>query len=250
MSDYLDLQTECCEANLSLPKTGLVDLTFGNVSVADPERRIFAIKPSGVDYRELTPAHMVVLDYEGHILEGSLRPSSDTPTHRCLFLSFPGIRSVVHTHSRRAVSFAQAGRDLPAMGTTHADYFHGHVPVTREMTEAEVTSDYEWETGQVIVETFRTRDLDPLAIPAVLVRNHGPFAWGPSGAKAVEPPSPSKSAPKWPPTPFCSTLRLPPFPRTSSTNTTSANTAPAPTTAKNKHAAHCHPPPLCLRGCQ
>ena len=181
---YQSIKEECLAANLALPKTGLVDLTFGNVSVADQEKRVFAIKPSGVDYDKLTADDMVILDFDGNVIEGSLRPSSDTPTHRCLFLNFPGIRSVVHTHSRSAVAFAQAGVDLPCFGTTHCDYFHGPVPVTRSMNEAEVGGDYEWETGQVIVERFA--DLNPLDIPAVLVRNHGPFAWGPSGAKAVE----------------------------------------------------------------
>jgi L-ribulose-5-phosphate 4-epimerase len=183
-SDYQAIREECLAANLALPKTGLVDLTFGNVSVADPERRVFAIKPSGVDYDKLTADDMVVLDYDGNVIEGGLRPSSDTPTHRCLFLNFPGIRAVVHTHSRNAVAFAQAGVDLPCLGTTHCDYFHGAVPVTRTMTPAEVGGDYEWETGKVIVERFA--GLNPLDVPAVLVRNHGPFVWGASAAKAVE----------------------------------------------------------------
>lgn len=181
---YQSIKEECLAANLALPKTGLVDLTFGNVSVADPEKRVFAIKPSGVDYDKLTADDMVILDFDGNIIEGKLRPSSDTPTHRCLFLHFPGIRSVVHTHSRSAVAFAQAGVDLPCLGTTHCDYFHGPVPVTRAMTPAEVGGEYEWETGQVIVERFT--GMNPLDVPAVLVRNHGPFTWGPSGAKAVE----------------------------------------------------------------
>jgi L-ribulose-5-phosphate 4-epimerase len=183
-SDYQAIREECLAANLALPKTGLVDLTFGNVSVADPERRVFAIKPSGVDYDKLTADDIVVLGYDGNVIEGNLRPSSDTPTHRCLFLNFPGIRAVVHTHSRNAVAFAQAGIDLPCLGTTHSDYFHGAVPVTRTMTPAEVGGDYEWETGKVIVELFA--GLNPLDVSAVLVRNHGPFAWGPSAAKAVE----------------------------------------------------------------
>ena len=181
---YQALKEECLAANLALPRTGLVDLTFGNVSVADPARRVFAIKPSGVSYDELRSEHLVVLDYDGHVIEGGLRPSSDTPTHRCLYLHFPGIRAVVHTHSRNAVAFAQAGLDLPCLGTTHCDYFHGAVPVTRTMTPAEVAGDYEWETGRVIVERFA--GLNPLEVPAVLVRNHGPFTWGPSGGKAVE----------------------------------------------------------------
>lgn len=182
---FSDLRGECCEANRLLPTTGLVDLTFGNVSVLDPDAGVFAIKPSGVEYGALQPADMVLVDLDGNIVEGSLRPSSDTPTHRKLFLGFPGIRAVVHTHSRFAVSFAQAGKEIPLLGTTHADYFAGNVPVTRAMTEAEIGGEYEWETGKVILERF-AEGLDPHTQPAVLVRNHGPFAWAGSGAKAVE----------------------------------------------------------------
>ena len=182
--NFKSIRQECLEANLALPKTGLVDLTFGNVSVADPVQRVFAIKPSGVDYDKLTAADMVILDYDGNVVEGTLRPSSDTPTHRCLYLHFTGIRSVVHTHSRAAVAFAQAGIDLPCLGTTHCDYFHGSIPVTRTMTPQEVSGEYEWETGRVIVERFK--ELNPDEVPAVLVRNHGPFAWGLSGTQAIE----------------------------------------------------------------
>jgi len=182
--NYQSIREECCEANRALPRTGLVDLTFGNVSVLDPAAGVFAIKPSGVPYDELLPEHMVIVDLEGKVIEGSLRFSSDTPTHRKLFLAFQGIRSVVHTHSRHAVSFAQAGREIPCLGTTHADYFYGPVPVTRPMTPEEIGADYEWNTGEVIAERFA--DISPLDIPAVLVCSHGPFAWGPSGAKAVE----------------------------------------------------------------
>jgi len=179
-----DLKRECCEANRLLPACGLVDLTFGNVSVCDRGRGVFAIKPSGVDYAALRPEDMVLVDFDGQVVEGSLRPSSDTPTHRRLFLGFPGIRSVVHTHSRCAVAFAQAAAEIPLFGTTHADYFRGPVPVTRALTAAEVEAAYEWETGHVIIERFS--GLNPLDIPAVLVRNHGPFTWGTSGKKAVE----------------------------------------------------------------
>lgn len=183
---HQSIKEECLQANLELPKTGLVDLTFGNVSVADPKARVFAIKPSGVDYDKLRADDMVVLGYDGEVIEGELRPSSDTPTHRCLYQRFEGIRSVVHTHSRSAVAFAQAGRDLPCLGTTHCDYFHGTIPCTRTMTPEEVGGEYEWETAVVIAEAFESRGIDPLNVPAVLVRNHGPFAWGPSAAKAVE----------------------------------------------------------------
>jgi L-ribulose-5-phosphate 4-epimerase len=178
------LRDEACEANRQLGSSGLVDLTFGNVSLFDPAAGVFAIKPSGVPYADLTPENMVLVDLEGKVLEGTLRPSSDTPTHRRLFQSFREVRSVVHTHSRHAVGFAQAGRGIPCFGTTHADYFNGEVPVTRPLTAAEIADAYEWNTGNVIVETFQDRD--PIEVPAVLVWRHGPFAWGPSGAKAVE----------------------------------------------------------------
>lgn len=181
---YEDIKSECYEANLMLPQFRLIDLTFGNVSVCDRQQGVFAIKPSGVDYRVLKPEHIVIVNFEGDIVEGKLRPSSDTPTHRRLFTAFHDIRSVVHTHSRNAVAFAQAGRGIPCLGTTHADYFYGEIPVTRPMTRGEITSSYEWETGNVIVECFA--ELNPLEVPAVLVSNHGPFAWGTSGVKAVE----------------------------------------------------------------
>jgi L-ribulose-5-phosphate 4-epimerase len=184
MPSYRSIQEECCAANRSLAASGLVDLTFGNVSVADRDLGVFAIKPSGVGYDQLRPEDMVIVDFTGKVVAGSLRPSSDTPTHRYLYLNFTGIRAVVHTHSRNAVAFAQAGLELPCLGTTHCDYFHGPVPVTRTMTPAEVAGEYEWETGKVIVE--RCSGLKPLEMPAVLVRNHGPFAWGAGGAKAVE----------------------------------------------------------------
>jgi L-ribulose-5-phosphate 4-epimerase len=184
MSHYDDIKAECYEANLLLPEYKLIDLTFGNVSVAEPERRVFAIKPSGVDYRSMKVDDIMVVDFEGKLVEGSLRPSSDTPTHQRLFKAFTGIRSVVHTHSRNAVAFAQAGRGIPCLGTTHADYFYGEVPVTRPMTTEEIQSAYEWETGNVIVERFK--HLNPTTVCAVLVFGHGPFVWGPNGKKAVE----------------------------------------------------------------
>jgi len=184
MRSYTDLREECWAANRSLPELALADLTFGNVSVIDRASGVFAIKPSGVDYHVLTPDDLVLLDLEGKIVEGKSRPSSDTPTHCRLLQAFNGIRAVVHTHSRNATAFAQAGKAIPCFGTTHADYFYGEIPVTRLMTEAEVTSAYELETGNVIVERFTT--LDPEEIPAVLVNGHAPFVWGPSGVKAIE----------------------------------------------------------------
>jgi L-ribulose-5-phosphate 4-epimerase len=184
---YRAIQEECYEANLLLPQYKLIDLTFGNVSVADRAAGVFAIKPSGVDYGALRPEDIVIVGIEdGEIVEGSLRPSSDTPTHRRLFLGFPGVRAVVHTHSRNAVAFAQAGRGIPCLGTTHADYFYGEVPVTRAMTPEEIGTAYEWNTGEVIVERFESAGLDPEQVPAVLAQSHGPFTWGPGGAKAVE----------------------------------------------------------------
>jgi len=184
MSKYDSIKAECYEANLLLPEFKLIDLTFGNVSVADPGQGVFAIKPSGVDYQRLSESDIVVVDMEGQIVEGVLRPSSDAPTHRRLFQAFQGVRSIVHSHSRSAVAFAQAGKGIPCLGTTHADYFYGEVPVTRPMTEEEVRSAYEWETGNVIVERFK--DISPADLSAVLVHGHGPFAWGPNGKKAVE----------------------------------------------------------------
>jgi len=189
MSSHGDIQQECYEANLLLPEFKLIDLTFGNVSVADPSRGVFAIKPSGVDYKTMRPEDMVVCEINGEeVIEGKLRPSSDTPTHRRLFQAFKDIRSVVHTHSRNAVAFAQAGRGIPCLGTTHADYFYGEVPVTRPMAPEEIRGAYEWETGNVIVERFEkaTPPLDPAQVCAVLVYSHGPFVWGTSGQKAVE----------------------------------------------------------------
>ena len=182
--NYRDIKAECYEANLLLPKYKLVDLTFGNVSVRDPLRSVLAIKPSGVDYPLLSEGDMVVVDFDGTVVEGSLRPSSDTPTHRRLYQAFPGIRSIVHTHSRNAAAFAQAGIGIPCLGTTHADYFYGEVPVTRRMTEDEIKSGYELETANVIIERFS--NLDPDQVCAVLVHGHGPFVWGSSGKKAVE----------------------------------------------------------------
>lgn len=179
-----ELKREAYEANLLLPKNGLINLTFGNASAIDRSRGIFAIKPSGVDYSVLEVDDMVLVDLEGKRVEGRLNPSSDTPTHRRLYLGFAAIGGVVHTHSSHATAFAQAGRPVPIFGTTHADYFHGEIPVTRKMTPEEIAAAYEWETGSVILERFK--GLDPLDCPAVLVNRHAPFTWGPTVAKAVE----------------------------------------------------------------
>ena len=175
-----------CDANLLLPKYGLVTFTWGNVSAIDREKGLVVIKPSGVEYDVMKPEHMVVVDLDGNRVEGDLNPSSDTPTHLELYRRFGELGGIVHTHSRFATSFAQAERDLPCLGTTHADYFYGSVPLTRMLTPEEIQDDYELNTGRVIVETFETMNLDPLATPAVLVRKHGPFAWGKNPMKAVE----------------------------------------------------------------
>lgn len=186
MSVFADLKEECYAANLLLPHHRLIDLTFGNVSVADHKSGVFAIKPSGVDYAHLKAADIVVVGIEnGAVIKGTLRYSSDTPTHRRLYQAF-GVGAVVHTHSRHAVAWAQAGRAIPCFGTTHADYFYGEVPVTRSMTAPEIGGEYEWETGNVIVERFCDGGLDPAQVSAVLVHGHGPFTWGPGGHKAVE----------------------------------------------------------------
>ena len=181
-----ELKREAYEANCLLPRHGLINLTFGNASALDRGRGIFAIKPSGVNYDDLSPDDMVLVDLEGKKVEGALHPSSDTPTHRRLYLGFPAIGGVVHTHSSRATAFAQAGKPVPIFGTTHADYFYGEIPVTRKLTAAEIASAYEWETGSVILERFQSAGLDPLDCPAVLVNRHAPFTWGPTVAKAVE----------------------------------------------------------------
>lgn len=178
-----DLKRTVCEANLLLPKYGLVTFTWGNVSGIDRESGRVVIKPSGVEYDLMTPEDMVVVDLNGFTVAGKWRASSDTPTHIALYRAFPNIGGIVHTHSRWATSFAQAGMDLAAMGTTHGDYYYGDIPCTRPMTEKEIQGEYEKETGNVIIETFRDRDPD--AIPAVLVFSHGPFTWGADPIGAV-----------------------------------------------------------------
>lgn len=178
-----ELKKEVLEANLLLPKYNLVTFTWGNVSGIDRKSSLIVIKPSGVEYDKLKMEDMVVVDLDGCVVEGELRPSSDTPTHIELYKAFPEIGGVVHTHSRMAVAFAQAGRPIPAFGTTHADYFYGDIPCTRSLGKEEIEADYEKNTGLVIRETFES--MDPVAMPGVLVRNHGPFTWGTDAKDAV-----------------------------------------------------------------
>ncbi|MEI6873886.1 MAG: L-ribulose-5-phosphate 4-epimerase AraD [Spirochaetota bacterium] len=182
---YEELRREVLAANLELPILGLVEFTWGNVSARDPDSGAVAIKPSGVAYKSMKAEHIVVVGPDGSPLAGKLRPSSDLATHLELYRQYPGIGSIVHTHSTWATVWAQACRGIPALGTTHADYFSGEVPCTRILTEAETSGDYERETGLVIIERFRELGLDPLRTPAVLVANHGPFAWGKDSAEAV-----------------------------------------------------------------
>lgn len=177
------LKEQVCRANLMLPEHNLVVFTWGNVSGFDRESGLFVIKPSGVPYSELKPEDMVVVNLQGEKVEGRLNPSSDTPTHAVLYSQFPDIGGIVHTHSRWATIWAQAGRGIPAYGTTHGDYFYGTVPCTRKMTPEEIAGEYEKETGNVITETFR--GANPNDIPAVLVHSHGPFTWGKDCFEAV-----------------------------------------------------------------
>ena len=178
-----NLRKAVYEANRELPRLGLVQFTWGNVSGIDRKRGLVVIKPSGIPYKDLSPENMVIVDLQGKRVEGAANPSSDTFTHLRLYEAFSEIGGVVHTHSPWATIFAQAGKGIDALGTTHADYFHGSVPCTRVLTDTEVMGEYEWETGNVIAETFTT--LDANAIPAVLVKNHGPFTWGKDPEEAV-----------------------------------------------------------------
>lgn len=180
-----ELKKSVYDANMSLQSYGLIVFTWGNVSGIDRGKGLFVIKPSGVPYEELKPSDMVVVDMTGTKVEGALSPSSDTPTHLALYQAFPSIQGVVHTHSRWATIWAQAGRGVPAYGTTHGDYFYGEIPCTRRMTPDEIHGEYELETGNVIVETFVSQGIDPAQVPAVLVMSHGPFTWGKDAADAV-----------------------------------------------------------------
>ena len=179
------LITEVLEANLALVEHGLVVFTWGNASGIDRERGIVAIKPSGVAYRGMKAADMTLVDLDGKIVQGDYRPSSDTPTHLELYRRFPAIGGIVHTHARWSTAWAQSCRDIPAYGTTHADYFYGCIPCMRKLSDDEILADYELNTGKVIVEGFRQRNLDPVAVPGALLAGHGPFAWGRNALDAV-----------------------------------------------------------------
>jgi L-ribulose-5-phosphate 4-epimerase len=181
-----DLRKAVLEANLDLVRNGLVLSTFGNVSGVDREKRLIVIKPSGVPYKTMKPADLVVTDLDGKVVQGKLRPSSDLPTHAALYRAFPAIGGIAHTHSEYATSWAQARKSIPCFGTTHADYFHGPVPVTEPMNDAEINGEYELNTGDVIIRTLKAGSRDVMSIPAVLVANHGPFAWGATCTKASE----------------------------------------------------------------
>ncbi len=180
-----ELKKEVYEANMLLPKYGLVTFTWGNVSAVDREKGLFVIKPSGVDYDKMTADDMVVVDLKGNKVEGKLNPSSDTKTHLVLYNRFPNIGGIVHTHSTWATSWAQSGKSIPCYGTTHADYIYGEVPCARNLTEGEIEEDYEYNTGVLIADLFEKRNLDPKAVPCVLCKNHGPFTWGKDALEAV-----------------------------------------------------------------
>ena len=179
------LKEEVFQANLELPERGLIKYTWGNVSAVDREKGLFVIKPSGVGYDDMQASDMVVCDFDGNVIEGDLNPSSDMPTHAVLYKEFPEIGAVVHTHSTWATIWAQAGLDVPAMGTTHADTFYGTVPCVRFLTQAEIDRGYEEETGNAIVETFRERGIKPMEVPGVLLHGHGPFTWAKDAKGAV-----------------------------------------------------------------
>lgn len=182
---YSALKQRVFEANLKLPKYGLVTFTWGNVSEIDRELGVLAIKPSGVEYEAMTADHMVIVDLEGQIIEGKLNPSSDTATHIEIYKAFPEVGGVVHTHSRSATIWAQAGIDIPALGTTHADYFYGDIPCTRKLSYDEISGAYEKNTGLVIIEEFKQRGIKPMAVPSVVVAGHAPFSWGKNANDAV-----------------------------------------------------------------
>ena len=180
-----ELKQKVYEANMLLPKYGLVTFTWGNVSGVDREKRLFVIKPSGVPYEDLTPEDMVVMDFDGNKVEGDMNPSSDTPSHAVLYNEFPEIGGVIHTHSSYATSWAQSGRNIPCYGTTHADYYYGEIPCLRVLTPEEIAEAYELNTGKLIASEFKRMGKDPSAVPGTLCKNHGPFAWGKDPMDAV-----------------------------------------------------------------
>jgi L-ribulose-5-phosphate 4-epimerase len=182
---YNALKAKVLKANLQLPKYGLVTFTWGNVSEIDRAKSVIAIKPSGVEYDVMKESDIVIVDLEGNIIEGALNPSSDTATHIELYKAFPKIGGIVHTHSRNATVWAQAGLDIPALGTTHADYFYGDIPCTRQLTVAEIETDYEKNTGLVIIEEFNKRGIDANAVPSAIITGHAPFSWGKDAIDAV-----------------------------------------------------------------
>ena len=179
------LKKQVYEANMLLPHYGLITFTWGNVSAIDRKKGLVVIKPSGVEYDVMKPEDMVVVNLQGEVVEGELNPSSDTPTHLELYRSFPGLGAIVHTHSNWATIWAQAGKDIPAYGTTHSDYLYGDIPCTGLMSDQQIAGEYELETGKIIVETFNKRQIDPDMVPAVLVHSHGPFTWGQNPVEAV-----------------------------------------------------------------
>lgn len=214
------------------PNTALLPLTWGNVSEIDRESGLFAIKPSGVGYDKLTPEDMVIVDLNGNKVEGKYNPSSDTATHVELYKAFPEIGGIVHTHSSYATSWAQAGRGIPCYGTTHADYIYGEVPCLRCLTKEEIEEAYEENTGHLIVNEFKAMNKDPKAVPAVLCKNHGPFAWGKDAHEAVHNAVVLEEVAKWPTAQKPSTKESNPPPRSSRTNTTTENTEPTLTMDK------------------
>ena len=228
------LKADVLAANLALPVHHLVTFTWGNVSAVDETRQWMVIKPSGVEYNVMTADDMVVVEIAtGKVVEGRKKPSSDTPTHLALYRRYAEIGGIVHTHSRHATIWSQAGLDLPAWGTTHADYFYGAIPCTRQMTAEEINGEYEYQTGEVIIKTFEERGLNPAQIPAVLVHSHGPFAWGKNAADAVHNAVCWKSAPIW----ACSRASLHRSSLRCKTNcwisTTCVNMGPMPITGSN-----------------
>lgn len=235
-----ELKQKVYEANMDLPRYGLVTFTWGNVSAIDRESGLFVIKPSGVDYDKLTPEMMVVMDLNGNKVEGNLNPSSDTATHLELYKAFPEIGGIVHTHSSYATSWAQAGRDIPCYGTTHADYIYGPVPCVRCLTKEEIEDAYEENTGHLIVNEFKRLGKDPKAVPVVLCKNHGPFAWGKDAKEAVHNAVVLEEVAKWLIAQRRSTPESSRHPRNCRISTITANMVPERTMVKQFRNRICH----------